>query len=79
MEKFRILPKFAKEFGNNSRRLPCTAGIQFWTKMMTPFWMLRTAVEKPNILRRMDTGHRDHVELPEGSEKNAGSFWLHDY
>ena len=29
----------------------CTAGIQFWTKAMTPFWMLRTAVEKPNILR----------------------------
>jgi len=75
MENFHILPQLEKEFGNNSMRLPCTAGILFWTKTMTPF---RTAVEKPNILRCMDTGHSDHTELPEGSEKNADNFWLHE-
>ena len=78
MEKFKILPQLEKEFGNNSMRLPCTAGIQFWTKM-TPFGTLRTAVEKPNILGCVDTGHSDQVELPEGSEKNVDSFWLHEY
>jgi hypothetical protein len=40
MEEFKILPQLEKEFGNDSMGLPCTAGIQFWTKTMTPFWML---------------------------------------
>jgi hypothetical protein len=78
MENFKIFPQLEKEFGSNSTRLPCTAGILFWTKTMTPFWKLRTAVEKPNILRCMDTGHSDHTELPEEKKKNADSFWLHE-
>jgi hypothetical protein len=74
-----LLKHLEKEFGNNSTRLPCTPGIQLWTKTMTLFWMLRTDVEQPNILRCMDTGRSDHVELPEGSKKHADNFWLHEY
>jgi len=72
IEKFKILPQLQKRIWNNSARLPCTAGIsRFWTKMMTPFWMLRTAVEKPYILRCVDAGHSDGMELPAGSEKKS--------